>query len=221
MRQKHGLLLFLATCIPGCGQMHQGYMKRGISLLLIFCGIFALAIFLEEGALTTFMVVVWLYAFFDSYNLRARIADGTEPEDAFLFGLSDMDSEQLTALFRKRHSLIGWGLVLAGVYLLYRTVVDWLLELLQSFFDIWWLHRLLMYSLPRLLFTVVIIGLGLWFIRGPKKRPSADIPVFVPPAADDEAAQAKAGSSPAAATEEDCTVPEARGEEVPQDGEVL
>jgi len=220
MRQKHGLLLFLATCIPGCGQMHQGYMKRGISLLLIFCGIFALAVFLEEGALATFMIVVWLYAFFDSYNLRARIADGTEPEDAFLFGLSDMDSEQLTALFRKRHSLIGWGLVFAGGYLLYRTAADWLLDLLQTFFDVWWLHRLLMYSLPRLLFTVVIIGLGLWFIRGPKKRPSEDIPAFVPPAAADGAAQVKDGPS-AASAEENSTAPKESGEEVHRNGEVL
>ena len=33
MRRKHGLLLFIASCIPGCGEMYQGYMKRGISIL--------------------------------------------------------------------------------------------------------------------------------------------------------------------------------------------
>ena len=107
MNRKHGLLFFISSCIPGCGQMHQGYMKRGMSLLMTFCGIFALAILLSAGALTVLMLPVWLYAFFDSYNLRAHLDLGTAPEDVFLFGLSDMDSRQMSALLQKRHSLVG------------------------------------------------------------------------------------------------------------------
>ena len=38
MKRKHGILLFLASCIPGCGEMYQGYMKRGVSILTAFCG---------------------------------------------------------------------------------------------------------------------------------------------------------------------------------------
>lgn len=47
MKRKHGFLLFIAACIPGCGEMYQGYMKRGISILTAFCAVFALAVFLE------------------------------------------------------------------------------------------------------------------------------------------------------------------------------
>ena len=36
MREKHGLMLFITSCLSGCGQMYQGYMKRGLSLLLLF-----------------------------------------------------------------------------------------------------------------------------------------------------------------------------------------
>ena len=107
MRPKHGLLFFLSSCVPGCGQMHQGYMKRGVSILTAFCILFALAVFLEIGAVAVLMLPVWLYSFFDSYNLRARMLDGTAEPDAYLFGLSDMDSRKLAALCRKRHSLIG------------------------------------------------------------------------------------------------------------------
>ena len=46
MKRKHGLLLFIAACIPGCGEMYQGYMKRGVSILTAFCAVFALAAFL-------------------------------------------------------------------------------------------------------------------------------------------------------------------------------
>ena len=31
MKPKHGFFLFVSSCIPGCGQMYQGHMKRGTS----------------------------------------------------------------------------------------------------------------------------------------------------------------------------------------------
>ena len=49
--------------------------------MLVFFGLFAVSVFLQIGALAVFMVPVWLYAFFDSYNLRSRIADGFPPAD--------------------------------------------------------------------------------------------------------------------------------------------
>ncbi len=213
MREKHGLLLFLATCLPGCGQMHQGYMKRGVSLLLAFCGILAVAILLSLGELCIFLPLVWLFAFFDSYNLRARIAEGTEPEDAFLFGLSDIDSEKLEALCRKRHSLIGWVLVAFGAYLLYRVVVGWVVDLLHTFFDSWMLYSILTYDIPRLLATVLIIALGLWFLRGPRRKDGEeDIPGFVPP--EEPARSAPVWDAPTAPDVP--PVPRESGEEAPR-----
>ena len=183
MKPKHGFFLFVSSCIPGCGQMYQGYMKRGTSLMMIFFGLFAVSVFLQIGALAVFMVPVWLYAFFDSYNLRSRIADGFPPADEMLFGLSDMDSAKAAALFRKRHSLIGWGLVALGCWTFYTLLTDWLFEFFgQFFYDTWWLQRILVYDVPRLVVTFGIIALGLWFIRGPRKAEAVeDIPVFTPP----------------------------------------
>ena len=77
-----------------------GYMKRGLSLLLAIFTLIAVAGFLSLGPLAFFTPVVWLYAFFDSYNLRRLIAQDAAPEDAYLFGLSDMDSQQMTALLK-------------------------------------------------------------------------------------------------------------------------
>ena len=184
MKRKHGLLLFIAACIPGCGEMYQGYMKRGMSILTIFCGIFALAVFLEIGALAVLMLPVWLFSFFDSYNLRAQAEADAAPPDGYLFGLSDVDSHQMSALLQKRHSLVGWGLVAVGVYIFYSTVADWVVDFFCQFFDAWWLDRVLSYDVPRLAVTVGIIALGVWFIRGPKREKSEDIPVFTPPEAE-------------------------------------
>ena len=180
MKRKHGLLLFIAACIPGCGEMYQGYMKRGISILTAFCAVFALAVFLEIGALAVLMIPLWLFSFFDSYNLRGQTdAQAESNPDAYLFGLSDMDSRRMSDLLRKRHSLVGWGLVILGVYVFYTTAADWVTDFFYQFFDAWWIGRILSYDGPRLAVTVGIIALGVWFIRGPKK--AEDIPAFTPP----------------------------------------
>lgn len=184
MKRKQGLFLFISACIPGCGQMHQGYMKRGLSLLLAFCGIFALAVWLNLGALTVLMLPVWLYAFFDTYNLRGQMDAGLAPADEFLFGLSDIDGEKMAALCRKRHSIIGWGLVALGAYTLWNMAAAWLFDILGQFFDTWWLHRILVYDIPRIIVSFLIIALGLWFLRGPRAK--EDIPVFTPPVEEEE-----------------------------------
>ena len=181
MTPKNGFLLFIASCLSGCGQMSQGYMKRGVSLLLSFFLVIFVSTYFYLGTLALFLPVIWLYAFFDSYALRSQLSAGTAPEDAFLFGLSDMDSNRLGELLRKRHSLIGWVLVAVGVYMLY----DMLMGQLSGLFFGWfgeWLYSLLRYGLPRVVITVLVILLGLWFIRGPRaKAPIEDIPPFTPP----------------------------------------
>lgn len=181
MRLIRAILFFTFSCIPGCGQMHQGYMKRGISQTILCCGVLAVAVFLEIGALAILLVPLWLYSFFDSYNLRRLRMDGTEDEDAYLFGMSDLDSRRLSELFSKRHSLIGWTLVLLGLYALYRIVVGQLMRWISELFP-WmdWLYNLLVWDAPRILGTLLIIALGLWFIRGPKKRAPEEIPAFTP-----------------------------------------
>mgnify|MGYP001852823622 FL=1 len=184
MTPKNGFLLFIASCLSGCGQMYQGYMKRGVSLLLSFFLVIFVSTYFYLGTLALFLPVIWLYAFFDSYALRSQLSAGTAPEDTFLFGLSDMDSKRLGALLHKRHSLIGWVLVAVGVYMLY----DMLMGQLSGLFFGWfgeWLYSFLRYGLPRVVITVLVILLGLWFIRGPRaKAPIEDIPPFTPPTPD-------------------------------------
>lgn len=84
-------------------------------------------------------------------------------------------------LLRSRHSLIGWALILVGGWMLYRMLLNRLGWLLGEWS--YWLYDLL-YDLPRLVITILVIALGIWFIRGPKARQPEDIPVFTPPASE-------------------------------------
>ena len=197
MTHRNGFLLFISSCLSGCGQMYQGYMKRGLSLLLAFCLILFASTYFFLGALALFLPVIWLYAFFDSYALRSQLAAGTAPEDAFLFGLSDMDSKRLGELLRKRHSLIGWALVVVGVYMLY----DILLSQLGGLFFGWFGGPARRMAFPESREQLVIL-LGLWFIRGPKDKTPIDdeIPPFAPPAS---SAAGACAADPAEARAED------------------
>ena len=156
------------SCVPGCGQMCLGYMKRGISQMIIFCALTFIAVFLEMGALTVLVAPLWAYSFFDSFNLRRQLRDGEAPEDSFMFGLSEMDSRKLTQVLSRRGSLIGWLLVAVGAYSLYMIAARSLLSPLRGNWLIDWLYDLLVWDMPRILGTVLIIALGIWFIKGPK-----------------------------------------------------
>jgi len=158
-------------------------MKRGVSQTIAFSFILALAIFLQMGALAVFLVPLWLYSFFDAYNLRRQRLDMAPPEDAYLFGLSDMDSRRLRELMGRRHSLIGWGLVALGLFALWQNLAHGLYRLFDDFFggDDWWLYNILMYDIPRIFITLLVIALGIWFIRGPRKKSGDSIPEFTPP----------------------------------------
>lgn len=159
----------LWACVPGCGQMCQGYMKRGISQTIIAAVLLFIAVFLEMGVLSVLIVPLCLYSFFDSFNLRRQIRDGLAPEDDFMFGMSEMDSRKLSQILSRRGSLIGWLLMVVGLYNLYRIFAQNILGGLADLFpSLNWLYHLLVWDAPRILGTVFIIALGLWFIKGPK-----------------------------------------------------
>ena len=104
----------------------------------------------------------------------------------------------MSDLLQKRHSFLGWALVLLGVYILFETVVGRLLNIICEYLGQWWLYEIVMRDLPRLVVTVGVIALGVWFIRGPKKGTVEDIPAFTPPtaeAAPEEPADKDAGEA--------------------------
>lgn len=181
------LLHFTFACVPGCGQMYQGYMKRGLSQSVVFWLGCAVTVFFQAEVLLILFVPLWMYTFFDSYNLRRCLREGYVPEDAYLFGLSDMDTRRLTELLNRRHSVIGWALVLIGIYSLYQLTARRLFSFLFREMFPWldWLYDLLVWDMPRILGTVLIIGLGLWFIRGPKVHPEDSEEPYTPPPSHD------------------------------------
>lgn len=63
--KKNGILTLLFAFIPGAGQMYQGYMKRGLSLVLMAAAIGMAAMLIPPVVFT--LLVVFMYSFFDTF----------------------------------------------------------------------------------------------------------------------------------------------------------
>lgn len=61
--KKNGILTLLFACIPGAGQMYQGYMKRGLSLITMFCLFIIVGSATGLDALVVGCIVVYMYSF--------------------------------------------------------------------------------------------------------------------------------------------------------------
>ena len=160
--KKSGFLTFLFALIPGMGQMYQAYMKRGVSLMVLF----ALNIFFTTiiGIAALFLPVIWAYSFFDTYRLRDELAQGTAAPDALLFS-DGTDGSALRAILNRRHVLVGWGLVLLGCWFIFDNFV---LDILQEFlgaYGYWEIYRLIA-RMPALFVSILLIVLGFVLMRG-------------------------------------------------------
>ena len=102
--KKNALLTFIFACIPGAGQMYYGYMQRGLSLITLFCASFMLGAL--AGPLIVTMFIVWMFSFFDTYDLIRHLAAGDpKPDSLLLLG----DWEDLKRMVPKHNRLLGWG----------------------------------------------------------------------------------------------------------------
>ena len=70
-------------------------MKRGLSLILTACLIGMVSSLLNPVLLL--LVVVWMYSFFDTFNLRAQIIADTAPEDDYLIHFDPRDKRPARA----------------------------------------------------------------------------------------------------------------------------
>lgn len=206
---KNGLLTLLFAFIPGAGQMYQGYMKRGLSLMLMCCVIGVLAMLFAPIAL--FLMLVFMYSFFDTLNLRAQIALGNAPADDYLVHLDPKD-KRLARLLLDSHKLVGWLLIAFGALIAYQNLImNTLGDLVYR-----WGHSspvfralyLVMDSLPDVVVCVVLIVCGVWLVKGPHPAKKPDASKDVPEDADfceyhaDEPDNAALLSSPAASENE-------------------
>ena len=126
--KKNGFLTFIFACIPGAGQMYYGYMQRGLSIamMLMLCVMAATVI----QPLLFLCLVIWMYSFFDTYDLIRHMAAGEPKEDSLLV-LGNY--EEIKKLIPQHTKLVGWGLIGFGVWALYDLLIgNWVYKILTN-----------------------------------------------------------------------------------------
>lgn len=180
--RKSGFWTVCFAFIPGAGQMYQGYMRRGLSMGLLVVLPFMLAAFMGMDVLIFPCLILYMYSFFDTLNLRSQITAGNPPEDDYLVHMNGVGGD-LDLLLAKRHHLVGWALVVLGVFSLYNNFISpWLWDL-ASFFGYESLAanliRSIVNGIPNLVVAVALVIVGLWLVKGGQKAvPAEDFTEF-------------------------------------------
>lgn len=173
--KKNAFLTFIFACIPGAGQMYYGYMKRGLSMITFFC------LFIMAGTLVDVLVVgsviVWMYSFFDTYDLIRHMAAGEPKEDSLLV-LGNY--EEIKKMVPQHNRLIGWGLVGFGVWALYETFIStWLYTLLCNLMGNGYAYDIIS-GIPNVVIAALLIfaGLKLLGLHPEKKNRDDELPPY-------------------------------------------
>ncbi len=171
-RKKSRFWSFIWSFIPGAGDMYLGFMKMGVSLMLAFMVLVAIAGLTNIGALAVFPIAMWFYSFFHANNL-AGLDDQTfmAVEDKFLFGLNEWDGiEKFGArMTDKKKKGVAAIFILIGVIMLWQAAFSLLCDIFG--WDNVVLRQIYFFmrdDVPRFVVAIAIIWAGLVMIRGKK-----------------------------------------------------
>jgi len=156
---------FFISFVPGAGQMYQGFLKRGTSLMLMFFGEVCLSALLRMEVLLFAAPVIWFYAFFDSINTNSLSdEDFCQVSDRYLLTGFSRNFNISGSQFRIPAAIV---LIITGSYILLENI----LYVLKNIFGLpiaWDIFYWIMDYLPRFVFSALIIMTGVYLVRGKK-----------------------------------------------------
>lgn len=161
--KKNKFWNFCISFIPGAGQMYQGFLKRGTSLMALFFGEICLANMVNIDWLLFATPVIWCFAFFDSINNNSLSDEEFNSlRDGYLF----IDDDRIFKIARNRFRIpAAVLLILVGAY----TLLENMLYMFINVFNIrvrWYIAEQVLGYFPRIIFALLVIAAGIYLIRG-------------------------------------------------------
>ncbi len=162
---------FFISCVPGAGQMYQGFLKRGTSLMTIFFIEIFLAGIVNIDWLLLGLPVIWSYSFFDSMNTNSLSDEEfSKIEDRYLFTSGNSSFKIPQSKMRIPAAVV---LIFMGGYVLLENIA-YLLKNALGYSYHWWFMDLVFDYFPRFLFAAVVIAAGVYLIKGKKVQMDKD-----------------------------------------------
>ena len=177
-RKKSRFWSFIWSFMPGAGHMYLGFMKMGLSLMIIFLTMAAIVGFTNIGALAVFPVALYFYSFFHANNLASLDEQSFRMvQDQYLFGLDGLDNmENLNSKLKgKKRSTVAAVLILIGVVMLWEAVFSLLCDIFG--WDNTVLRTIYYFmrdDVPRFVIGIAIIWVGIIMIRGRQENAGSE-----------------------------------------------
>lgn len=172
-KKKNRFLTFCTACIPGGGQMYMGFMKMGLSMMLLFAVTIIVSSWTQLGAIGCIAVVEWFYSFFQVNHLASlNDEEFAQVKDEYMLGLGEVPG--IKEALSKYHRWIAYGLILLGASLLWDTVASLLRSILpEQFYFISSIMWRVGDYVPSVVVGCVVIYLGIKLISGKKVETGA------------------------------------------------
>jgi len=157
-KKKSRFLTFCFSLLPGAAEMYMGFMKIGVSMMILFFAVIMLSIWINQGVLGVLAIVIWFYGFFHANHL-ASLPDEefAQVKDEYLFGMDALPG--IDTVIKKYHKWIAYLLIFFGVCFLWSSMTDLLYDVLPEAYDF----------IPRMMWRVgnyvpsFVIGIGIIF----------------------------------------------------------
>lgn len=168
-RKKNGFFTFIWSFMPGAAEMYMGFMKCGISLMVLFLGGFMLSSLIRIGDVMLFLpILVWFYSFFHARNLAACTEEMLQTmEDDFIWdSFGDGSKTRITS-----PTLRKWGaaiLIVIGSTMLWQNFKNVIANLIPEGY--WYVIWPIFDNVPEIVISILIIAIGIGLIIGKKKE---------------------------------------------------
>lgn len=165
--KKNGFLNFCFSLLPGAGQMYQGFIKRGVSIMTLFFGWLCICTFLGVDELLFFLPVIWFFGFFDAIH-RNSLSDAERSvlKDEYVL-VHENEFDGLT--LRKFRIPAAALLIFIGCYEILKLFIHTLIEHGFLFWDSV-IVDMVYDTLPKMIFSIVIILVGVYLISGKRQE---------------------------------------------------
>lgn len=165
-KQKRGFWLFIFSLIPGAGEMYMGFKKQGISIMLLFWSVIAIAAWSGMNWFIFLIPIIWFYSFFNVHNLKCLSEEEFySMEDAYILHMDRLGNDIDSLIFGHRRS-VAIFLIVFGATILWNNIVDFFYFILPDR-----LANILgtfAYHLPQIVIAIAIILIG-WYLLTRKK----------------------------------------------------
>lgn len=172
-KKKNGFFNFCFSFIPGVTEMYSGFMKNGLSLMLLFLfSICISVIFSGVDIFWIFPILAWFYAFFHARNLASSPAEMFPVlNDGWIWEefISEENNTKMTLSFKKWFSVT---LIVMGAFVLWNNLQDSIVSLIPESY--WDQIYPLIDRCPQVLISILIIVLGIVMIAGKRRKDDGD-----------------------------------------------